>query len=111
LTSVGSLPTRVSTISETGSGADVTMMFLLLPFLFDEKLLDVSDIAEEAGRQQGAVAAGRLFSGAGVVPVLLDGDHIVEAQRRALHTGMSCRSSCTIRRLSTISTCSPRRAF
>jgi multiple sugar transport system substrate-binding protein len=53
LTSVGSLPTRVSTISETGSGADVTMMFLLLPFLFDEKLLDVSDIAEEAGRQQG----------------------------------------------------------
>src|SRR5438132_922504 len=36
LTSVGSLPTRVSTISETGSGADVTMMFFLLPFLFDE---------------------------------------------------------------------------
>jgi multiple sugar transport system substrate-binding protein len=49
LTSVGSLPTRVSTISETGSGADVTMMFFLLPFLFDEKLVDVSDIAEEAG--------------------------------------------------------------
>src|SRR6478672_8394743 len=39
LTSVGSLPTRMSTITETGSGADVTMMFLLLPFLFDEKLL------------------------------------------------------------------------
>ena len=39
LTSVGSLPTRVTTISETGSGADVTMMFFLLPFLFDEKLL------------------------------------------------------------------------
>jgi multiple sugar transport system substrate-binding protein len=53
LTSVGSLPTRVSTISETGSGADVTMMFFLLPFLFDEKLLDVSDIAEEAGKKQG----------------------------------------------------------
>ena len=53
LTSVGSLPTRVSTISETGSGADVTMMFFLLPFLFDEKLLDVSDIAEEAGKTQG----------------------------------------------------------
>src|SRR6058998_990109 len=44
LTSVGSLPTRMSTIAETGSGADVTMTFLLLPFLFDEKLLDVSDI-------------------------------------------------------------------
>src|SRR5437764_1882409 len=53
LTSVGSLPTRISTISETGSGSDVTMMFFLLPFLFDEKLLDVSDIAEEAGQKQG----------------------------------------------------------
>src|ERR1700738_5713454 len=53
LTSVGSLPPRISTISETGSGADVTMMFFLLPFLFDENLVDVSDIAEEAGKQQG----------------------------------------------------------
>src|ERR1700751_1488425 len=52
LTSVGSLPTRISTIAETGSGADVTMMFFLLPFLFDEKLVDVSDIAEEAGNKQ-----------------------------------------------------------
>src|SRR5690349_522717 len=53
LTSVGSLPTRISTIAETGSGADVTMIFLLYPFLFEEKLLDVSDIAAEAGKQQG----------------------------------------------------------
>jgi multiple sugar transport system substrate-binding protein len=53
LTSVGSLPTRISTITETGSGADVTMIFQLYPFLFDEKLLDVSDIAEEAGKKQG----------------------------------------------------------
>ena len=53
LTSVGSLPTRISAIAETGSGADVTMTFLLLPFLFDEKLVDVSDIAEEAGKKQG----------------------------------------------------------
>src|SRR6184192_3219819 len=53
LTSVGSLPTRISTIAETGSGADVTMIFLLYPFLFEEKLLDVSDIAEEAGKKQG----------------------------------------------------------
>jgi multiple sugar transport system substrate-binding protein len=53
LTSVGSLPTRISTIAETGSGADITMSFLLLPFLYDEKLLDVSDIAEEAGKKQG----------------------------------------------------------
>src|SRR5476649_610752 len=29
LTSVGSLPTRISTIAETGSGADVTMMALI----------------------------------------------------------------------------------
>src|SRR5689334_1710321 len=53
LTSVGSLPTRISTIAETGSGADLTMIILLYPFLFDEKLLDVSDIAEEAGKKQG----------------------------------------------------------
>lgn len=53
LTSVGSLPTRISAITETGSGADVTVTFLLLPFLFDEKLADVSDIAEEAGKKQG----------------------------------------------------------
>ena len=53
LTSVGSLPTRISTITETGSGADVTMIFLLYPFLFDDKLMDVSDIAEEVGKKQG----------------------------------------------------------
>jgi multiple sugar transport system substrate-binding protein len=52
-TSVGSLPTRVSTITETGSGADLTMDILLTPFLYDEKLLDVSDIAEEAGKNSG----------------------------------------------------------
>src|SRR5437763_15652479 len=53
LTSVGSLPTRMTTITETGSGADVTMSFLLLPFLYDEKLLDVSDLAEDIGKKQG----------------------------------------------------------
>jgi len=53
LTSVGSLPTRISTVTETGSGADVTMIFLLYPFLFDEKLMDVGDIAEEIGKKQG----------------------------------------------------------
>jgi multiple sugar transport system substrate-binding protein len=52
LTSVGSLPTRTSTIIETGSGADVTMIFLLYPFLYADKLMDVSDIAEEIGKQQ-----------------------------------------------------------
>src|ERR1700741_4508145 len=34
LTSVGPSPTRVSTIIETGSGADITIIFLLYPFLF-----------------------------------------------------------------------------
>src|SRR5260370_16487527 len=53
LTSVGSLPTRMTTITETGAGADVRMSFLLLPFLFADKLLDVSDIAEEVGKKQG----------------------------------------------------------
>jgi multiple sugar transport system substrate-binding protein len=53
LTSVGSLLTRISTISETQSGADVTMIGLISPFLFDERLLDVGDIAEEAGKKQG----------------------------------------------------------
>jgi multiple sugar transport system substrate-binding protein len=52
-TAVGSLPTRVSTIVETGSGADVSMMILLQPFLFADKLMDVSDIAEQVGKDQG----------------------------------------------------------
>src|SRR5260370_20066701 len=59
LTSVGSLPTRMSTASETGSRPDVTMTFQLLPFLFDEKLLDVSDIAEDIGKKQGWYTAAR----------------------------------------------------
>src|SRR5436853_7883505 len=46
LTSVGSLPTRMTTITETGSGADVTMSCLLLPFLIADKLLDASELAE-----------------------------------------------------------------
>src|SRR5258705_3465111 len=53
LTSVGSLPTRISTVTETGSGADVTMIFLLYPFLFADKLMDLSDIGEAVGHAQG----------------------------------------------------------
>ena len=52
-TSVGSLPTRVSTIAETGSGADITMNIILMPFLFADKFQDVSGIAEETGKKQG----------------------------------------------------------
>jgi multiple sugar transport system substrate-binding protein len=53
LTSVGSIPTRVATVAETGSGADITMNITLMPFLFDEKYVDVTDIAEEIGQNQG----------------------------------------------------------
>jgi multiple sugar transport system substrate-binding protein len=53
LTSVGSLQTGVTTVAETGSGADITANAFSWPFLFDEKYLDVSDIAEEAGKKQG----------------------------------------------------------
>jgi multiple sugar transport system substrate-binding protein len=53
ITSVGSLPSRDATVIETGSGADVSMLVLLFPFLYQDKLLDVSDIAEEMGQKQG----------------------------------------------------------
>ena len=53
LASVGSLQTRVTTIAETGAGPDITLNFFNWPFLYDEKYIDVSDIAEEIGRQNG----------------------------------------------------------
>src|SRR6516165_957195 len=53
VTSVGSLQTRISTIAETGSGADITMNGLLGVFQFGDKYLDVSDIAEDIGKAQG----------------------------------------------------------
>jgi multiple sugar transport system substrate-binding protein len=53
VTSVGSLPTRATTVAETGSGADITMNITLMPFLFADKYADVGDIAEEAGKAQG----------------------------------------------------------
>jgi multiple sugar transport system substrate-binding protein len=53
VTSVGSLPARISTIAETGSGADIAMNFLLSVIQFGEKYLDVSDIAEDIGKAQG----------------------------------------------------------
>ncbi len=53
LTSVGSLQTRVTSIAETGSGPDLTLMEYDWPYLFDERLVDVSDIAEEIAKQSG----------------------------------------------------------
>ncbi len=53
LTSVGTLQTRVSAVLETGSGADVVLNGFNWPFLYDQKYVDVSDIAEEVGKAQG----------------------------------------------------------
>ena len=53
LISVGSLQTRMATAAETGNGPDITLTFFNWPFLFDEKLVDVSDIAEEIGKKNG----------------------------------------------------------
>src|SRR6476469_6652027 len=52
VTSVGSLPTRISTIAETGSGADITMNGLLQVIQFSNKYLDVGDIAADIGKAQ-----------------------------------------------------------
>jgi multiple sugar transport system substrate-binding protein len=51
--SVGSLQTRVTTAAETGSGPDLTCVAFNWPYLFDEKLVDLSDIAEEIGKKGG----------------------------------------------------------
>lgn len=53
LTSVGGLQTRVATVAETGSGPDLTLNALGWVFLYGDRYLDVSDIAEEAGEKNG----------------------------------------------------------
>src|SRR5262249_22597320 len=53
VTSVGSLSTRISTIAETGSGADITMNGLLQVIQFGDKYVDVGDIADDVGKAQG----------------------------------------------------------
>src|ERR1700679_2706145 len=52
--SVGSLQTRVTTAAQTGSGPDMTCVAFNWPYLFDEKLVCVSDIAAEIGKKGGA---------------------------------------------------------
>ncbi len=51
--SVGSSQTRVTTAAETGSGPDMSMLLFNWPFLFDEKLVDVTDIATTIGQKGG----------------------------------------------------------
>ena len=51
--SVGSSQTRVTTAAETGSGPDMSMLLFNWPFLFDEKLVDATDIAATIGQKGG----------------------------------------------------------
>ena len=53
VTAVGSLPTRISTITETGSGADIAMNGLLQVIQFSEKYVDLTDLAKEIGDKSG----------------------------------------------------------
>ena len=53
IVSVGSLQTRITTAAETGSGPDMTCIYFNWPYLFDDKLVDVSDIADEIGKKGG----------------------------------------------------------
>src|SRR5256885_14709718 len=50
LTSVGSLPTRASTVAETGSGGGFTTDIRAVPFPFAGKYVDVTHIAAGAGK-------------------------------------------------------------
>jgi multiple sugar transport system substrate-binding protein len=52
-TAVGSLPTRIATITETGTGADITMNLLLNVIQFGDKYVDVTDLAKEIGDKNG----------------------------------------------------------
>ena len=51
--SVGSIQTRDTTVAETGTGPEMTQMAFNWPFLFDEKLVDVTDIAKIIGDKAG----------------------------------------------------------
>ena len=61
--SVGSLQTRVTTAAENSTGPDMTAIGFNWAFLFDDKFLDVSDIA--AGDRQGKRRLVRVGAGIG----------------------------------------------
>jgi len=67
VTAVGSLPTRIATITETGRGADVTMNGLLQVIQFGDKYVDVTDLCKEIGEKSGG------WYDAGREAVVLDG--------------------------------------
>src|SRR5262249_61678777 len=49
--SVGGMLTRLTTMAETKSGPEITGVGLNWPFLFNNALVDVTDIAAEAGKK------------------------------------------------------------
>ena len=51
--SVGSIQTRDTTVAETGTGPEMAQMAFNWPFLFDEKLVDLTDIAKTIGDKAG----------------------------------------------------------
>jgi multiple sugar transport system substrate-binding protein len=51
--SVGGMLTRLTTIAETKSGPEITATGLNWPWLFDQSLVDVTDIANEIGKKLG----------------------------------------------------------
>jgi multiple sugar transport system substrate-binding protein len=51
--SVGSLLTRVTTAAENSTGPDLTQIGFNWAFLFDDKFVDVTDIAAEIGKESG----------------------------------------------------------
>lgn len=53
LASVGSLQTRVTTASETKSGPDITAIGFNWAWLYDPSLVDITDVATEAGKKLG----------------------------------------------------------
>ena len=53
LTSVGSLQTRITTVTETKSGPDITALGFNWAWLYDQNLVDVTDIATEVGKKLG----------------------------------------------------------
>src|SRR5437773_115559 len=51
--SVGSLLTRTTTVAETRSGPEVTATGFNWPWLFEQSLVDVTDLANEIGQKLG----------------------------------------------------------
>src|SRR5262245_41096584 len=50
--SVGGMLTRLTTIAETKSGPEIVGTGVNWPWLFDQSLDDLSDVADEIGRQE-----------------------------------------------------------